>query len=61
MKDMVVAACLLLEAAGSAFAAEHQKPHEGIDRAPACSQKKRAVESKFQVYFEAHRAVEDGL
>ncbi len=57
-KDMKFVAVFLLGMAGSAFAAEHHKLPIGHEHAVEC-RKKNGLESKFQVYFEAHRSVED--
>ena len=59
MKDIVIAICLVLEAAGSAIAADHDKKPIHIDGRSASAQEKKGLESELQVYFAAHRSVED--
>lgn len=55
--NILIAICLLAEAAGSAIAADHQKEAlRAKTQKPAC-----VHDSGLQVYFSAHRALEADL
>ncbi len=60
-KNFIIAVCLLAEAAGSAIAADRQKPVEQVEHKASRVREKCVYESRLRVYFSAHRAISEEL